>query len=213
MRSRRRNRPPDRQSLTREPVVTRPESHPSTPPEEFFFENERVPAPEAQELDSEAAWEEFERLYTQEVQDSVRPTPAAAPATSPQAETQPGGFQPTQPMFAPGSPAPVADPPALAPLPLTAQDVMVEARRFNRVCPKPQAWQRLYELIPGKIVHGPSHQPSPPLLGDAWHATSAMPKRMCLRDQIEWAEHHGALEAVMQFIKSLPEDEWHHVDD
>lgn len=194
---------------------------PTTRLDDMLFENERAPAPEAQELDSEAAWAEFERLYTQEVQEGVRggaPAPggpaegAAADGVGAQA-APPASFEVTQPLFAPQA---LASEPAAFPLPgqvLTAHDVMLEARRFNRVCPRPDAWQRLYDLIPGKIESGPLRQPNPPLVGDAWNVTSAMPKRMCLRDQVEWAEHHGALEAVMQFLKALPEDQWYHVDD
>jgi len=109
-----------------------------------------------------------------------------------------------------GPAAPIAPRPAQ---PLTVHDVMVEARRFNRVCPLPAAWQRLYDLLPGKRVTGREMQPPPPISGHAWLATSAMPKRMCLRDHIEWAERQGALEAVMQFLKVLPESQWHHVGD
>jgi hypothetical protein len=180
--------------------------------EDSFFADERADVPQAQELDGDDAWAEFERLYTQEVAQTAvqdRQHPGAADAAAP---VEPA-FAPTMPMFSPESPRPVAAPVDRRALPLSSHDVMAEARRFNRVCPRPEAWLRLYELIPGKITSGPQWQPSPPVPAQAWRATSDMPKRMCLRDQVEWAEHHGALDVVMQFLQSLPEEQWHHVGD
>lgn len=169
-----------------------------------YLYSDRLKAQEAQEHHSETAWAEFERL--QQAQGGGIPQqPHQSPAHDP-------AFATTIPLSLPGSStATAATPPASQPL--TVQQVMAEARRFNRVCPLPEQWQQLYDLLPAKIVRGGSPQPPPPITGPAWNATSAMPKRMCLRDHIEWAEHHGALEAVMLFLQSLPESQWHHMDD
>ncbi|TFY96908.1 hypothetical protein [Ramlibacter rhizophilus] len=150
---------------------------------------ERAAAPEGVELNTPTAWAEFERL-----RDEGDAAPDAAFAT-----TQPQGQLP--------SAAPRGRPAA----PVTVNAVMVEARRYNRVCPKPPAWQRLHELL---AAHTGQGQPPPlSLTGPVWQATSAMPKRMALRDQIEWAETRGLLPAVLDFLKALPEDQWHHMDE
>ncbi len=175
--------------------------------EDSFFSDERAHVPQAQELDGDDAWAEFERLYTQEAAQTAVQAPSQ---DKPHPEAS---FAPTMPMFSPESPRPAPAPVDRRALPLSSHDVMAEARRFNRVCPQPEAWLRLYELIPGKLTTGPQWQPSPPIPAQAWRATSDMPKRMCLRDQVEWAEHHGALDVVMQFLQSLPEEQWHHVGD
>lgn len=164
---------------------------------EHFLPCDRPRVPEPVVRNSEAAWSEFQCLLGISHDD-----PAFAP-------TLPPDFAPDTHTVLDG-PAPIEPRQAQ---PLSVHDVMVEARRFNRVCPLPAAWQRLYDLLPGKLTTGRVWQPPPPITGHAWQATSAMPKRMCLRDHIEWAERQGALEGVMRFIKSLPESQWHHVGD
>ncbi|MBL0419606.1 hypothetical protein JI739_04505 [Ramlibacter sp. AW1] len=172
---------------------------PDKPTTEFLslprFSGDRATVPTPIELDSATAWAEFQRLSGQSVDDPAPDSPAP-------------GFAPTVPDTL-SSPT-AAAPPAAAPPRLTVQDVMVEARRFNRVCPKPADWQRLHQLLPVDR----SGRPAPaPVSGGAWQATGAMPKRMRLRDQVEWAEAHGELNAVMDFLKSLSEAQWHHMDE
>lgn len=187
------------------------DSVPPRPDADRYLYSDRLKAVEAQEHDSETAWAEFERLHAQGGGEQLRPQPQAEAEPEPPRTDQ--GFAPTIPLSLSGlsAPAGAAVPPVAQPL--TAQLVMAEARRFNRVCPLPEQWQQLYDLLPAKIISGGSSQPPPPISGPAWSATSAMPKRMCLRDHIEWAEHHGALEVVMLFLQSLPESQWHHMDD
>ena len=96
---------------------------------------------------------------------------------------------------------------------ITVEDVLLEARRNNRVCPLPPHWVQLYEMLPDKKRTARGWEPAPPITGPAWVTTPSMPKRMFLRDHIEWAAAHGALDAVMAFLKSLPEDQWHHMGD
>lgn len=192
-----------------DPVHRRPDA-------DRYLYSDRLKAAEAQEHDSETAWAEFERLHAQGGGEQLRPNPQ--PEAQPQDPAQPPrneqAFAPTIPLSLSGLSG-LSSPPAAPPAsePVTVQQVLTEARRFNRVCPLPEQWQQLYDLLPAKIISGGSSQPPPPISGPAWHATSAMPKRMCLRDHIEWAEHHGALEVVMQFLQSLPESQWHHMDD
>jgi hypothetical protein len=95
---------------------------------------------------------------------------------------------------------------------VTLSQVMTEARRNNRACPQPQAWQKLYEMLPGKRQVGRGWEPPPPLTGSAWAATQSLAKRMCLRDHIEWADKHGCLDAVYAYLRQLPEDDWHYME-
>lgn len=159
-----------------------------------YFPDERVAVPPAVESNSETLWNEFNKLQA--------PPTTAQPADA----------------FASTVPENLGQvPPAPAPLSLvstlTAQDVMVEARRFNRVCPKPDEWMALYEMLPGKVQQGRLWQPPPPVTGPAWAVTPPMAKRIVLRDHIEWAEQHGALGPVMTFLQSLAESQWHHMDE
>jgi len=174
-----------------------------------LFPGERPAAAEAVEVNSATAWAEFEQL--QALQDGHVPfQEPTIPGPLPQ-----GAFTTTEPGATPGSgaSAPFTGAPGGAPS-MTLEKALIEVRRFNRVCPKPEHWQRLYELLLSAAAEDSSRsQPPPPLTGRAWEGTSAMPKRICLRDQLEWAAPYGALPQIMAFLMSLPETQWHHMGD
>lgn len=93
----------------------------------------------------------------------------------------------------------------------TVEDVFAEVQKNNRVCPHPQKWQQLYELLPEKKRKGAGWEPALPLILAAWWDTPAMSKMLRLREHIQWAAAHGCLEQVHRFFLSLAEDEWHHI--
>lgn len=166
-----------------------------------LFPGERPAAAEAVEVNSATAWAEFEQL--QALQNGRVPfQEPTVPAPLPQGASAGDGSAAT---FSPK--------PGSAPA-ITLEQALVEVRRFNRVCPQPEPWQRLYELLQSVAGQDGTRQPPPPpLTGRDWEATSAMPKRICLRDQLEWAAPYGALPQVMQYLMSLPETQWHHMGD
>jgi hypothetical protein len=94
---------------------------------------------------------------------------------------------------------------------ITVDQVVDVATKNSRVCPQPQKWQQLYDLLPNKKRKGASWEPSLPLILAAWWDTPAMSKILRLREHIEWAEAHGVLEQVYAFLQSLPEKDWHHL--
>jgi len=164
-----------------------------------LFPGERPAAAEAVEVNSATAWAEFEQLQALQ-QGHVPFQEPTIPAPLPQGAALSDD--------APFTPSPGGAPD------MTVAQALVEVRRFNRVCPQPEPWQRLYELLLSVAgSDGTRQPPPPPLTGRAWEATSAMPKRICLRDQLEWAAPLGALPQVMQFLMSLPEPQWHHMGD
>jgi len=93
----------------------------------------------------------------------------------------------------------------------TIEQIFAEVRKNNRVCPKPQKWQQLYEMLPNKKRKGAGWEPSLPLILAAWSETPAISKMLRLREHIEWAEAQGCLEKVASFLRELPEDQWHHI--
>jgi hypothetical protein len=101
------------------------------------------------------------------------------------------------------------DPPAAprANADLTLDDVLVEIRRNNRVCPLPKVWQRLYEFLPNKS------EALPPVPGTAqeWGRMSALQKRTRFKEHIEWAAAQGVLKQVYAALGRLPEDRWYHM--
>jgi hypothetical protein len=89
----------------------------------------------------------------------------------------------------------------------SVDDVLVEIRRNNRVCPLPQIWQRLFDYLPNKT---PQLVPVPQNPQE-WMQTPALQKRTALRTHVEWAASQGVLKQVYQALLALPEEKWHHM--
>jgi hypothetical protein len=49
------------------------------------------------------------------------------------------------------------------------------------------------------------------MTGNAWSETPPLTKRLCFREQIEWAEKQGVLENAIAFMQSMPETDWLHM--
>jgi len=103
-------------------------------------------------------------------------------------------------------------PPAFVPAghPLTIDAVLAVARIHNRVCPMPARWLLLHDLLTlgGARRHTPVAPP--PLCGRAWTSTSAITKRVRLREQINWAADYGGLRDVYDWLLALDEGDWLH---
>ena len=84
------------------------------------------------------------------------------------------------------------------------------ASQDGRVCPKPAWWARLYELLPATHSDAYGSIPAAPLILAAWHETGDEQKWLRLVEHLEWAERHGALQAVHDFLAAMPESAWHH---
>lgn len=95
-----------------------------------------------------------------------------------------------------------------------ATDILIAYCRENaRVCPMPQRWSALWELLPNRARVGVGWQPPLPLILGAWDDTPALVKMLRLAEHIEWADRHNGLELVERFLRDLPEDEWLHLGD
>jgi hypothetical protein len=91
----------------------------------------------------------------------------------------------------------------------TPDDILVECSVKRRVCPQPQQWNKLWELLPDRRRQGEGWEPPLPLILAAWHHTSDAEKRERLRVHLRWAAAHGALDKVANFISSLKPEDWH----
>lgn len=91
----------------------------------------------------------------------------------------------------------------------TLDAVLLEIRRNNRVCPLPSIWKQLHDALPAK---SPKLAPVP-LTSQEWKQTPALEKRTRLRQHVEWAEAHGALQQVYDLLAGLPENKWQHMGD
>lgn len=93
----------------------------------------------------------------------------------------------------------------------TIESLIAYCRENRRVCPMPQVWNELWETLPERHRVGDSWEPPLPLILGAWHFASNLEKRLRLEEHIQWAEQHGSLVEVDQFLRSLPESDWHHL--
>jgi hypothetical protein len=96
---------------------------------------------------------------------------------------------------------------SLAPVETSLYEVMAAIRKDNRVCPQPTRWLEFYRILQEGSAGAPL--PAPPLTGSAWAATPASAKRMCFREQVEWAANHQCLQKAWEFLNDLPDTEWH----
>lgn len=80
----------------------------------------------------------------------------------------------------------------------------------QRVCPEPIAWNDLYKLLARHVNRPGAGRPPPPLILAAWWEADDAFKAERVKEQLEWAAAHGAIEAVLAMLRSLSEDQWHH---
>jgi len=93
----------------------------------------------------------------------------------------------------------------------TLEEVLAEGQKNQRVCPQPQKWNELYQLLPDKRRKGNRWEPALPLILAAWWDTPALLKMLRFREHVEWASRCGALDAVHDFLTTLDETDWHHL--
>jgi hypothetical protein len=95
---------------------------------------------------------------------------------------------------------------SLAPVEVTLYEALAEIRKDNRISPQPTRWLEFYRLL---LQQGDGAAlPPEPLTGSAWASTPSLAKRMCFREQVEWAGAHGCLAPAFEFLRSLPETDW-----
>ena len=93
----------------------------------------------------------------------------------------------------------------------TVESLIAYCHESGRVCPLPPTWNRLWEMLAGRLRVGAGWQPLPPLILAAWHDTPATLKMTRLAGHIEWAGKRRSLEAVGKFVRGLGEDDWFHI--
>jgi hypothetical protein len=126
--------------------------------------------------------------------------------------TQPMGYNadfdaPTQPLPLLPARAAAPEPIALTLKEVKLDDVVAEIRKHNRICLQPTRWLEFHALLEAHAAG--ATLPPAPLTGAAWAATPALAKRMCFRDQVEWAAAHNCLNTTWRFLQSLPDSDWH----
>ena len=95
----------------------------------------------------------------------------------------------------------------------TLDDVLSIATALKRVCPMPQRWNELWEMLPNRKRVGGDWEPPAPLILGAWWHTSDAEKRERFRSHIQYASEHGVLSEAAAYLSSLQADQWHYEND
>lgn len=165
-----------------------------------------IPAADAVHSDGDTAWALFNELSQQHEQRFAD----TAPMTQQPMRADELGWAATQPASAAPALGRLVAPARTKPQ-VTLEAAMLLARRNNRVCPRPERWTAFTALLPVRKTARGSQQPPAPATGAAWALTPSLTKRLCFREQVEWAESLGVLERAMAFMQSMSEDEWLHM--
>jgi hypothetical protein len=165
--------------------------------DETYFPGDPIPVAEATEKDSDTTWALWADLVANENIGFADTVPTTAPQAVPVA--QPAAHV-TRPKAKPVSHAGT-----------TLDEVLLEARRNNRICPQPAKWEQLYQMLAVKPQQGSGRKLNPPPVGTAWLETPPLAKRMFFRDHVEWAAAHECVGDVFSFLRRLPEQHWYHM--
>jgi hypothetical protein len=89
-------------------------------------------------------------------------------------------------------------------------ELLVYVQADQRVCPRPQLWNKLWQMLSDQHRPGGVWGVAPPLILGGWAYTSTQDKVDRLREHLEFADRIGAIERVDQFLRALPESSWVH---
>jgi hypothetical protein len=92
----------------------------------------------------------------------------------------------------------------------TLADAIAETEKNGRVCLQPLKWNELWVKLPSRTRRGANWEPPPPLILAAWWETPVLSKKLRFREHLEWADKHGAMNEIYDFIIHLREDQWYH---
>lgn len=91
--------------------------------------------------------------------------------------------------------------------------LLAHARADHRVCPMPNKWNALWQLLPGIRRVGAGWDPPPPLILGGWWASSNWEKQERLALHMRYAAEHGVLDRVGSFLMALEPNDWLHDDE
>ncbi len=81
----------------------------------------------------------------------------------------------------------------------------------NRLCPMPQKWNDLHEMLINKKQNPTGGLvPLLPLILAAWHETTPLEKQLRFKEHIQWASDNNQIEEIGKYLRSLSETDWTH---
>jgi hypothetical protein len=92
---------------------------------------------------------------------------------------------------------------------MSTTEILAACDAAGRVCPKPQRWYELSQLLQEHHQIAGGEAPPVPLILAGWVFTSNLDKEYRLQQQLKWAEQRGCLDVVAAFLDRLQPRDWH----
>jgi hypothetical protein len=86
-------------------------------------------------------------------------------------------------------------------------ELLEYVRSERRVCPTPQYWDRLWQMLRDRKRVAGGWDPPAPLILAAWYEPAEL-KMERLEEHIRYAAEHGALDEVDTYLRSLSTEQW-----
>ena len=94
------------------------------------------------------------------------------------------------------------------------EEVLSYCKSNDRVCPMPNYWNDLFKKLKNtKQISSGGWEPGLPLILAVWYDASAMAKQIRLTEHIQWADKENQLNEIFEYLKSLKEENWFHIND
>jgi hypothetical protein len=91
----------------------------------------------------------------------------------------------------------------------TVEEILNSIASNGRVCPQPPQWNALWEMLPERKSVGGGWEPALPFILAAWWDSSDSTKRERFVQHLKYANDHGALNNVANYLASLTDEQWH----
>lgn len=97
-------------------------------------------------------------------------------------------------------------------MPSNLEHLLQETSQNGRICPQPKVWNELWKLLPDREQANGKWTPALPLILAAWSETDDGEKRKRFEEHLRYADEHGALQVVSEYLHALHERDWHHIN-
>ncbi len=85
--------------------------------------------------------------------------------------------------------------------------LLAYVKENGRICPNPQEWLALWEMLPEKERIGTGWNPPLPLILAAW-SEPAVFKALRLEEHIRYASDHHDFEKIDEYLRNLKPNQW-----
>jgi len=93
-----------------------------------------------------------------------------------------------------------------------AHRVLAHHRLRGRTYPRPNYWERLYQMLEEEAEKRGKTPPPPPITHGIEHEPTEKERMECLDEQVVWADRNNLLHRVQMFFDAMPASGWNQAD-